>query len=613
MTTVPALIDEAALNQYTATAAQTDFNFTYMIFATADIEVYVDGVLKTEVTDYNVRKSSGAAIASSDLPLDGGKVVFTSGVSLDAEVTLTRNIAIARLTGYSVAGAFRADVVNAEFTKILAICQQLRRDLERSISLAPFDSEGGDLTLPTGRASKLIGFDANGDAALFAGVADQEVPVSAFMVTVLDDADASAALTTLGVSTFIKSLLDDTTAAAARTTLGVAIGTNVQAYDVDLSTLAGLASIANLTALANLTGAANKIPYFTGAGAMEIAELPSNKNAIINGDFNIWQRGVSFTSTINGAYSADRWIYVKSGAMVHDISRSTDVPTVAEAGRKFNYSLKIDCTTVDSSIAAGDFAVIEHRVEGYNWLPLAQKAGVISFWLKAPKTGVYGVALKNSINDRSFVGEITVNSANTWEKKTVNYSASPSAGTWDYTNGIGLAISLVLAAGTNYQTTKDTWQTGAFLTTSNQVNACDNTSNDLYLTGVQLEVGSIATPFEVKSFSASLAECLRYYQKSYDYATAIAALTQLGEVGLLRVESADYEYSTLLQAQMRSAPTVATYSPITGASGKMRNFSTDTDHTPTVSFSSEKSFKVNHGGLSAGNLLGFHYTVDAEL
>lgn len=238
MTTVPALTDEAALAQYVATGGQTDFNFSYMIFATADIEVYVNGVLKTETTHYTVKKSNGTSISASDLPLDGGKVVFVSGLTADDEVSLNRNIAIARLTGYSVAGAFRADVVNAEFTKALAISQQLRRDIERSVRLAAFDAEGGSLIIPTSRASKLLGFDADGDMALFGGVTEQIVPVSTFMATVLDDI----------------------TAGAARTTLGVAIGSNVQAWD------------ANLEALAGLTGAADKIPYFTGVGAMALSD-----------------------------------------------------------------------------------------------------------------------------------------------------------------------------------------------------------------------------------------------------------------------------------------------------------------------------------------------------
>ena len=130
MVTVPSLVDETPLNQYTATASQTDFNFTYMIFATEDIKVYVNGVLKTETTDYVVKQSDGSAIVpTDDLPMDGGKVVFNSGLTSGDEVSLSRDIAIERLTGYSVAGAFRADVVNAEFTKLYAVQQQLELSL----------------------------------------------------------------------------------------------------------------------------------------------------------------------------------------------------------------------------------------------------------------------------------------------------------------------------------------------------------------------------------------------------------------------------------------------------------------------------------------------------
>ena len=124
MVTVPNLVDETPLDQYTATGGQTDFNFTYMIFATSDIKVYVNGVLKTETTDYVVKQSDGSAIVpADDLPMDGGKVVFNSGLTLNDEVSLSRDIPLDRTTSYTTAGAFRADVVNAEFAKIIAIQQ----------------------------------------------------------------------------------------------------------------------------------------------------------------------------------------------------------------------------------------------------------------------------------------------------------------------------------------------------------------------------------------------------------------------------------------------------------------------------------------------------------
>ena len=235
-------------------------------------------------------------------------------------------------------------------------------------------------------------------------------------------------------------------------------------------------------------------------------------NAIINGDFNIWQRDTSFPAIADGTFTADRWKYQKSGTMVHTVSQSTDVPTVAQAGRLFNYSLKVDCTTADNSIAAGDYCLISTPIEGYNFLPLAQKPTTFGIWVKATKLGVYGVFLVNSGQDRSFVSEITINSSNTWEYKTVSILASTSSGIWNYTNGLGINLGICLAAGSTRQTTSGSWNNGDFYTTSNQVNGCDSASNDFYICGVQLEAGSVATQFEQRSIGQELLLCQRYFE-----------------------------------------------------------------------------------------------------
>lgn len=244
------------------------------------------------------------------------------------------------------------------------------------------------------------------------------------------------------------------------------------------------------------------------------SKLSGFKNVIIGGDFgtNPWQRGISFVSPATDTYQADRWLFQYSGAVVTTINTNADAPTVAQAGYFTNLSHQIQITTADTSIAAGDFCILTQHVEGYNFRPLAQQPFTLSFWVKAYKPGIYCVAFSNSIADRTYVAEYTINQSATWEKKTITVSASPTAGTWNYTNGTGLMVRFTLAAGTNYQTTAGSWNVVTALATANQVNGVDSTSNYFNLALVQLEAGTKATPFEQRSVQQELQLCQRYYE-----------------------------------------------------------------------------------------------------
>jgi hypothetical protein len=235
--------------------------------------------------------------------------------------------------------------------------------------------------------------------------------------------------------------------------------------------------------------------------------LAGTRNRIINGNFDIWQRGTSFAAIANAAYSLDRWTWGQAGAMVCTVTQSTDVPN-----NTFQSSYKVDVTTVDSSIAAGDYAFISQKIEGYNVRDLIGTTFTVSFWVKSPKTGVHCVSFSNSGQNRSYIKEYTIAVVNTWEYKTVTVTGGLiTAGTWNWTNGEGLEVGFSLATGSTYQTTSDAWQTGDFLGTANQVNVMDNTANDFFLTGVQLEPGPVATPFERRPIGTELALCQRYY------------------------------------------------------------------------------------------------------
>jgi hypothetical protein len=307
-------------------------------------------------------------------------------------------------------------------------------------------------------------------------------------------------------------------------------------------------------------GTEGQIPVARAAAASGVSwEAPAaaggngRKNALINGDFLIWQRGTSFAAIADGAYSADRWQYEKAGAMVHTISQSSDVPTVAQAGRFFNYSLLVDCTTADAAIAASDFCGIQQKIEGYNFVPLAQRSFTISFWVKATKTGTYCVGFYNSGADRSYVGEYTINVTDTWEFKEINITASPSAGTWNYTDGVGLAVIFMLACGTDFQGAAGSWNSATDFATANQVNACDSASNNFRICGVQLEDGDEATDFEVHSYTDELLLAKRYLQV---IGTGTSGSEEMGVAGLT-YSTSQATIAMPLVPEMRTTPSIS--------------------------------------------------------
>jgi hypothetical protein len=273
-------------------------------------------------------------------------------------------------------------------------------------------------------------------------------------------------------------------------------------------------------------------------------------NVIINGNMDIWQRGTSFAAIAHDDYSADRFKYKKVGTMVHTASQSTDVPTEAESGIKSNYSLKLDCTTADAAMGAADRNRLMYIVEGYDYAPLKDNAVTLSFWVKAVKTGTYCIGFINNGSDRSYVVEYTIDSASTWEKKTITLTFDQSGGTEDYTNGAGLYISWTISAGTNFHTTADAWQNGNYFATANQVNGVDNTANDFYLAQVKLELGAGATAFVARPIGEELALCKRYFER---FGTGV----QYENFGSLFVRTVSLCLALIEYTEKRAAPTAS--------------------------------------------------------
>ena len=249
-----------------------------------------------------------------------------------------------------------------------------------------------------------------------------------------------------------------------------------------------------------------------GNQALANVREPNFRNIVINGDMSIAQRATSVSSTGDGYKTCDRWRYER-GVGVIDLSQSTTVPT----GQGFAKSFKVDVTT-SASPSAGDVMTIEQRIEGQNLQYLKKgtssaESTTLSFWVRSTKTGTYICELQDVDNSRSISKSYTISSADTWEKKTIIF-AGDTTGALDNDNARSLDAIWYLSAGSNY--TSGTLQTswGSKVDANRavgQVNFADSTSNDFYLTGVQLEAGQTASKFEFLPHDVNKRRCLRYY------------------------------------------------------------------------------------------------------
>ena len=238
-------------------------------------------------------------------------------------------------------------------------------------------------------------------------------------------------------------------------------------------------------------------------------QVGGRRNKIINGAMQVAQRGTSFT--VSDDYTLDRYKFKISGGGACTITQDSTTPD------DFSYSYKVDVTTADTSVASSDHGIIMHVVEGYNFAPAnfgssAAKTCTLSFYVRSNKTGTYGVAFQNSAQNRSCIQEYTISSADTWERKSITIPAD-TGGSWNTTNGVGLKVTWGLMGGSTYATsTLGSYNGSNVFLTSNQVNLFDNTSNEWYMTGAQVEIGSQATAFEHRNFGEELALCQRYYE-----------------------------------------------------------------------------------------------------
>jgi hypothetical protein len=385
------------------------------------------------------------------------------------------------------------------------------------------------------------------------------------------------------------SLYSTTTASA------VPLAANLVAGEVALNTTDGKMYFKNtsgvVTALASATALTDPVINSLNGG-----QLAGMRNRIINGDMRIDQRnsGANYSSPA-GAISInliDRWQWNKNtAALVCNFGQQASTVPGFKFGAKYQISTAATPATSESNS-------LIHKIEGFNvsdlaWGTTAAKTCTLSFWFfSAITTGLFGGSIRNGGSDRSYPFTFTIPTAATWTYVSIVIPGD-TTGTWITDTGIGINIAFDMGSGASTKTTAGAWAAGNFLGATGTVIPC-TVAQTVSVTGVQFELGSVATPFEQRPYGLELGLCQRYYQIARaDFEGYMTSPNQL-------------IYNYALPVVPRVAPTVATLT--TGTLGGVAG-------TPVVQISDLAfiSFTSTVSSTGAGFFVGYRYSLSAEL
>ena len=322
------------------------------------------------------------------------------------------------------------------------------------------------------------------------------------------------------------------------------------------------------------------------------------RNRLINGDMRIDQRnaGASITPT-NGQYSVDRW-----ACYLSQTSKFSAQQNAASVTPPVGFTNYLGVTSLSAySITSTDLFLLNQNIEGLNvadlgWGTANAQTITLSFWVRSSLTGTFGGSLRNSALNRSYPFSYTITAANTWEKETITI-AGDTSGTWLTTNGVGINLALGLGVGSTYSGTAGSWSGSNFLSATGATSVVSTNGATFYITGVQLEIGTSATPFERRLYGQELANCYRYYQQT------TAGLRCF----VIQSGNGVRQLSLLFPTPMRASPTVAgTFTEDNGGSISTSSFSNQS--TTGVICSATSS-----GGSIGSVLINSGVTISAEL
>jgi hypothetical protein len=330
----------------------------------------------------------------------------------------------------------------------------------------------------------------------------------------------------------------------------------------------------------------------------------SFKNRIINGAMVIDQRNAGATVSVStDVFTLDRWRGDNNGGGgVYSVQQSTTVPA------NFVNSSLITVTTADASIGATEAYSFTQRIEGFNiadfgWGTASAQTVTLSFMVRSSVTGTFGGAFQNSDNTRSYPFSYTISSANTWESKSVTITGDTS-GTWQTGTGIGIRCVFSLGVGSSRKSTAGVWASADYRASTGSVDIISTSGATFFITGVQVEVGTVATSFDYRSYGTELALCYRYYEQIL-YGTGNNSGNGMISIGqAITTSSAQVPYTWT--TTKRASPTISTSSASTTLYG-----ATGTAYAATLSFANinTQSCYMNASQNSGSNLIAGNATL----
>ena len=341
--------------------------------------------------------------------------------------------------------------------------------------------------------------------------------------------------------------------------------------------------------------------------AVNIAQGGSNnvtfRNKIINGAMVIDQRnaGASVTPT-SGDYTLDRWVYQATQASKFSIQQNKGSIT---APTGFTNYLGASVSSAVTN-GAGDFFNLSQSIEGFNtadlnWGTANAKTVTLSFWVYSSLTGTFGGSLQNSAYNRSYPFSYSISSASTWTQISITI-AGDTSGTWiGATNGAGVRLNFSLGTGTTYSGTAGAWAGTNYVGTTGAVSVVGTSGATFYITGVQLEAGTTASPFEYRQYGTELALCMRYYINA-NYATTGSTLGMTCNI----TNAVNYHFSFSYLVPMRTSPT------LTWVEWTSSGFSGSSAIFQQTGYLGSNVYKSAISTTSGGFFLG-GYTASAEL